>query len=295
MFTPVPTPPTAATAPTAAPIVGGATSNSNATAAATAVGIDAAQIESVRTEVAQPNVTDLTSPADGYVYDFSVLDEDYIGPLAPLPYVNLTRVRDLAPAVPQLAAAVQLPVADGLVSWSKAVLVVNKALWNGGAFANRKVEDAVVTLREMADLYMDTPLFEVTNKTSLLPAQPPHMGENPRMYFSLSEYYWPDQVSSVNPNGIPYAYSPSVNTEVRSHLQQPRCVERSSVCSSAVCVLCDACWHACKCANSCNTVICRKCSVHCTSVVTGCAACLRRPRTSHVVVHKRRRKERRPK
>ena len=213
-----PTAPIATTPPTAFPVPTApvAAPTANVSDASPAVGIDATRGEPVRTEVATPNVTELTSPSDGYVYDFDVSDEDYIAPLAPLPYVNLTRIRDLAPPIPAIVAAVQLPVADGLVSWDQKTLLNNKKLWNRGNPANCKIEDAVAMLQEAADLYMETPLFAVSNKTSLLPAQEPHMAPNARMYFSLSEYYWPNRVSSVNPNGLPYAYSPTINPEVRA-------------------------------------------------------------------------------
>lgn len=59
---------------------------------------------------------------------------------------------------------------------------------------------------------MDEPLFLVTNKTG---GQLPWAeNDDPRVYFSLSDHYWPFQVSSVNRNGIPYSYNASVNPEV---------------------------------------------------------------------------------
>ena len=63
-----------------------------------------------------------------------------------------------------------------------------------------------------ADLYMREPLFLVTNKTES--GIPWVENDDPRIYFSLSDHYWPFQVSSVNPFGTPYRYNASVNLEV---------------------------------------------------------------------------------
>lgn len=71
-----------------------------------------------------------------------------------------------------------------------------------------------------ADIYMKDPVYLVTNKTDA--RSPWDDNQDPRVYFSLSDYYWPFQVSSVNPTGIPYRYNASVNLQVRLlHLQMP--------------------------------------------------------------------------
>lgn len=57
-------------------------------------------------------------------------------------------------------------------------------------------------------------MYLVTNKSD---AQSPwEDNPDPRVYFSLSDYYWPFQVSSVNPNGLPYRYNATVNPKVCS-------------------------------------------------------------------------------
>jgi hypothetical protein len=63
-----------------------------------------------------------------------------------------------------------------------------------------------------ADLYMKETIFLVTNKTFAQTS----WAENadPRVYFSLSDHYWPYQVSPVNRYGTPYRYNASVNLEV---------------------------------------------------------------------------------
>ena len=60
---------------------------------------------------------------------------------------------------------------------------------------------------------MEEPIFLVSNKTG--GAVPWAENDNPNIYFSLSDHYWPFQVSSVNRFGIPYSYNASVNLEVR--------------------------------------------------------------------------------
>ena len=59
---------------------------------------------------------------------------------------------------------------------------------------------------------MEEPVFLVSNKTG---GSPWAENDNPNVYFSLSDHYWPFQVSSVNRFGIPYSYNASVNLEVR--------------------------------------------------------------------------------
>lgn len=59
---------------------------------------------------------------------------------------------------------------------------------------------------------MDEPVFLVMNKTDA--RSPWEDNQDARVYFSLSDYYWPFQVSSVNPTGIPYRYNASVNLQV---------------------------------------------------------------------------------
>ena len=58
---------------------------------------------------------------------------------------------------------------------------------------------------------MEEPVFLVTNKTDA--RSPWEDNQDARVYFSLSDYYWPFQVSSVNPTGIPYRYNASVNLQ----------------------------------------------------------------------------------
>ena len=75
-----------------------------------------------------------------------------------------------------------------------------------------------------ADIYMAEPVFLITNKTDA--RSPWEDNQDPRVYFSLSDYYWPFQVSKVNPTGIPYRYNASVNLQVWPplHLQMlPGC------------------------------------------------------------------------
>jgi hypothetical protein len=62
-----------------------------------------------------------------------------------------------------------------------------------------------------ADIYMEEPVFLVSNKSVRAPVG----GGDPRIYFSLSEYYWPADVSAVNPTGTPYRFNASVNLDVR--------------------------------------------------------------------------------
>jgi hypothetical protein len=168
------------------------------------------QIEAFISEPAQPTKVNLTAP-DTFEYDFRLESVDYILPNRPLSYNNFSTP---PAAPPELAAAMKLPLADGFVTWDRQTLEHNKALSRNKA--NRKIEDAVVTLKEAADIAMQQPIYLVTNKTNILKPFPKQNPQgDPRLYFSLSDFYMPDGVSAVNPEGVPYKYSPSVNTEVR--------------------------------------------------------------------------------
>jgi hypothetical protein len=75
-----------------------------------------------------------------------------------------------------------------------------------------------------ADIYMAEPVFLVTNKTA---AKSPWEGNpDPRVYFSLSDYYWPFQVSSVNKDGLPYVYNASRNLQVLPVIPRVQCTSR---------------------------------------------------------------------
>jgi hypothetical protein len=53
---------------------------------------------------------------------------------------------------------------------------------------------------------------------------------DPGCHFSLAWYYHPNRVSSANPIGIPYAYSPNVNPEVISALSScGQCIAAAGV------------------------------------------------------------------
>lgn len=162
----------------------------------------------------QASVANLTAP-DTFVYDFKVTDEDYIPPRAPLKFgaVDLRNMTAL-PAVPANVEITPPESPSRLLTWRQDILDHNKALWR--AKANRKIDDAVTTLTEQADIYMRDPVYEATNKTVNAPQQGNvTVADLSRVYFSLSDYYWPHRVSSVNPNGLPYKYNPSVNLQVR--------------------------------------------------------------------------------
>ena len=161
-----------------------------------------------------PNEQQRTA-ADGYVYSFKLELVDYILPERVLPMANFSAPEAPPPA---LTAALRLPLADGLVTWDLAILNYNKALW--ARRANRKIGDAVTTLDDAAALAMREPVYVVTNKTQWLPEQRVNGttfgGERqPRLYYSLSDFYHPSAVSKINEFGLPYEYSPSINTEVR--------------------------------------------------------------------------------
>jgi hypothetical protein len=164
------------------------------------------QVDAQIIEPAQPSEQNLTAP-DGFKYDFRLESVDYILPNTPLAFNNFSTP---PAAPPNLVAAVRLPLSDGLVTWDFSILQHNKAL--AKRKANRKIEDAVVTLKEAADIAMEQPLYLVTNKTNVLSqgGQP-----DPQLYYSLSDFYIPDAKSAINPDGVPYKYSPSVNTAVR--------------------------------------------------------------------------------
>ena len=130
-------------------------------------GVDASNRPSNRVELAQPSKANLTA-ADGFVYDFLLSNEDYIAPDRPLPYDNMTA---LPAASADALSAVNLASAASMVSWKMETLSYNKQLWNGGSFANRKIQDAIETLQDAASIYASEPLFEVTNKTNLPPVQ----------------------------------------------------------------------------------------------------------------------------
>lgn len=154
----------------------------------------------------------LTSPVDNYTYSFLLSDRDYIPPLAPLPHVNLTQLPP-ADAATIAAIAPALPLPDGLVTWDTGILETNLGLWEGRE--NQKIIDAVETLQDSADIFMrvDPPIFYVVNKTNLLPADE-NQPSDARLYYSLSEFYWPSRVSDINPQGFPYEFRPSRNPEV---------------------------------------------------------------------------------
>lgn len=171
------------------------------------------QVETFRAEPRQPTAANLTAP-DGYVYDFQLELVDYILPERTLPMQNFSQP---ATPPPDLVAALRLP-ADGLVTWDLGILNYNKALW--ARRANRKIEDAVETLSDAAKIAMEQPLYLVTNKTEFLLPRNSSNGfiggpEQPRLYYSLSDFYEPAAVSSINPTGVPYKFSPSINTAVR--------------------------------------------------------------------------------
>ena len=208
---------------------GDVTSVDGATAAASS-GSPAASNGVPRDRLPQLSQANLTA-ADGFIYDFKVTDEDYIPPNAPLRYQNVDlRNMTLLPPVPATAQLTPPEQPARLLTWRQDILDHNKELWQRKA--NRKIDDAVTTLIEQADIYMRDPVYVATNKTVVAPASGNVTDADPsRIYFSLSDYYWPHRVSSVNPNGLPYKYNPSVNLQVPPLLPPFVTKLMSSVCS----------------------------------------------------------------
>jgi hypothetical protein len=96
----------------------------------------------LRNQLAEVTQADLTAP-DGFIYDFSLTDVDYIPAETSLPHGNLTQL----PAVPTAYAAAynNNPKSDNpLLTWRLDKLQHNKELWDKQA--NRKIKDAVRTL-----------------------------------------------------------------------------------------------------------------------------------------------------
>lgn len=183
-----------------------------------------------RNRLPQLSIGNLTAP-DRFIYDFKVTDEDYIPPQAPLTFngVDLRNMTRLPP-VPASVLFDPPEAPSRLLTWRQDILNHNRGLWRSNA--NRKIEDAVTTLVEQADIYMRDPVYEATNKSVNAPAQGGNVTalDLTRVYFSLSDYYWPHRVSSVNPNGLPYKYNPSVNLQVRCRRQSIRFHARGSAC-----------------------------------------------------------------
>jgi hypothetical protein len=95
-----------------------------------------------RNQLVEVTQADLTAP-DGFVYDFSLTDVDYIPTERSLPHGNLTQL----PEVPSAAAAAyrnNTRSDNPLLTWRLDKLVHNKKL--SDSQANRKIKDAVRTL-----------------------------------------------------------------------------------------------------------------------------------------------------
>lgn len=96
----------------------------------------------IKAQVAELSQAELTA-SDGFIYDFSLADVDYIPQQIGLPYENLTAL----PGVPAADAQVYNNNArstNPLLTWRLDMLEYNKQLWDRRA--NRKISDAVRTL-----------------------------------------------------------------------------------------------------------------------------------------------------